>query len=197
LFAGHNLVAFNDTQGRTTSVEVIDGNQGNVFWRTDFSSLKQSLLASGDTTTYDISTPDNGLTLEQALNAQIAINPDQVINKPSYLGFEGQWQDSTVPTGYLIPVQVTTITPNSITIPRPPASGAADCLNPEDLGCKDPEETFQPPRPAQDGQIRIAIDQTIRLERQAFNAMLGIGTTAVLSNTVAAIQVRDINGNDA
>jgi uncharacterized repeat protein (TIGR01451 family) len=196
LFNGHNLVAFTDTQGGASNLDVINANQANVFWRTDFSSIKQSLLGSGDTTTYDISTLDNGLTLAQALNAQIAINPDQALTKPTYLGFEGQWADSLSPNGYLVPVKVTTITPNGISIPKPPQSPVAGCLNPEDPICKDPEP--QPvPLPSQDGQILLGIDQTIRLERQAFNASLGIGAHAVINNTVASISVRDASGNDA
>jgi hypothetical protein len=43
----------------------------------------------------------------------------------------------------------------------------------------------------------IAFDQTIRLERQAFNATLGIGARATLSNATATIQIRDTAGNDA
>lgn len=63
LFGGHNFIAFTDTQGGATPLDVIDANQANVFWRSDFDSLKQSLLGIGDTTTYDISTLDDGLTL--------------------------------------------------------------------------------------------------------------------------------------
>jgi len=58
-------------------------------------------------------------------------------------------------------------------------------------------EVLEAVLPAQGGQILIAIDQTIRLERQAFNAALGIGAKTTLSNVVASIQILDANGADA
>ena len=196
LFGGHNLVAFTATLSATTSLDQINANQGNVFWHTDFSSLKQSLLGVGDTTTFDISTPDNGITLAQALNAQIAANPKQVLNLPSYLGFEGQWSDRASPTGYLIPVHVITVTPDTVIIPEPGKLTHIPCLNPEDPDCQAPDEEL-PPDEFVDGQIQIQIVQKLRLERQAFNAMLGIGAQVPLSNTVASIKIRDSQGNDA
>ena len=195
LFGGHNLVAFTASLSATTSLDQINANQGNVFWHTDFSSLKQSLLGVGDTTTYDISTLDNGITLAQALNAQIAANPKQALNLPTYLGFEGQWSDRASPTGYLIPVHVITVTPDAVIIPEPGMLGHIPCLNPEDPDCQAPQQEL-PPDEFIDGQIQIQIVQKIRLERQAFNAMLGIGAQVPLSNTVASIQIRDSQGND-
>ena len=63
---------------------MINANQANGFWHTDLNDQKQSLLDKGDTVTYDISTIDNGLTLFQALKAQIAANPAQVLNLPIF-----------------------------------------------------------------------------------------------------------------
>src|SRR5205085_1252646 len=173
-------------QGGTTSLDVLNANQGNAFWRTDFSSLKQSLLDTGDTTTYDISTLDSGLTLFQALKAQIAANPAKALTMPIYLGFEGQWSDRASPTAYLVPVPITTITPDgNIALPFDFSKfgSGPGCLNPEDpLCCGIPDDItpFLPSNPNQDGQIVIAIDQKIRLERQAFNVTLGIGARAPL-----------------
>lgn len=197
-FNGHNLVAFTATQGTNTPLGTISANAANVFWHSDFSSLKQSLLGNGDTTTYDISTPDNGVTLTQALNAQIGANPNQALYMPSYLGFEGQWSDRATPDAYLIPVNVTTITPFGIQLTAPIQSSAQQipCLDPDEPGCMEPP-TFMPPTETIGGQIQIAIDQKIRLERQAFNAMLGIGAQATLSNAVASIQIQNIQGNNA
>ncbi len=206
-FNGHNLVAITENQGGTSTTDVVNVNQSSAFWHGNFSSLKQSLVGNGDTTTYDISSLDcptapacdqGGLTLSQALASQVAINPDQVLNNPSYLAFEGQWADLAFLSPYLIPVKITTITPNSITVPRPPQTLGIGCLDLNDPQCKDQLPLPDPtPLPAQGGQIQIGIDQTIRLERQAFNATLGIGARTVLNNTVASIQVLDANGNDA
>ena len=196
LFGGHNLVAFTATQDATSALDLMNANQANVFWHTDFSSLKQSLLASGDTSTYDISTLDNGLTLQQALSAQIVANPIQALTMPAYLGFEGQWADRSAPNGYLVPIQILTVNPDHrVAIAQPGTSSLGDCLNPEDPGCLEPLP-FEPPGIG-DGVIQIQIAQKIRLERQAFNAMLGIGAQVPLNNTVASIQIRDANGNDA
>src|SRR5207249_1551028 len=102
---------------------------------------------------------------------------------------------------YLIPVRITTITPTSISTPRGPSGfgGSCDPTDPLYALCKD---NFGGGGgggflPAQGGQILIAIDQTIRLERQAFNAALGIGAKTTLSNVVASIQILDANGADA
>src|SRR2546425_12988973 len=51
--------------------------------------------------------------------------------------------------------------------------------------------------PNNQGQIVIAIDQTIRLERQAFNAVLGIAPNAPLNNVRVQLQIRNSQGNDA
>ncbi len=210
-FNGHNVVAFTETQGGTAVLDVINGNQGNAFWHGDFDSLKQSLTGLGDSTTYDISTLDcptspncaqGGLTLPQALASQVAMSPNQVLFDPTYLAFEGQWADGTSPSPYLIPVRITTITPTSISTPRGPSGfgGSCDPTDPLYALCKD---NFGGGGggggflPAQGGQILIAIDQTIRLERQAFNAALGIGAKTTLSNVVASIQILDANGADA
>jgi len=205
-FNGHNLVAFTEAQGGATVADVINGNQGNTFWHGDFDSLKQSLLGIGDTTTYDISAldcptapscPNGGLTLPQAVASQVAINPNQALMDPSYLAFQGQWADGTGPSPYLIPIMITTITPTSVSRPSSPTGFGIGCLNINDPFCKDPVDGPTTLPGGQGGQIVIGIDQTIRLERQAFNAVLGIGARTTLTNTVASIQILDINGNDA
>ena len=56
---------------------------------------------------------------------------------------------------------------------------------------------FTAPAATIEGQVQIAIDQTVRLERQAFNAMLGIGAQATLTDTMASVQILDSQGNDA
>jgi sugar lactone lactonase YvrE len=206
-FDGRNLVAFTETQGGTTIPEVINVNQSNAFWHGDFDSLKQSLLGIGDATTYDISAldcptspscPNGGLTLQQAIASQVAINPNQALADPSYLAFEGQWADGTSTSPYLIPIKITTITRDSITVSRGPASPGSTCdpTDPLYILCKDPLP-LPTVLPNQGGQIVIAIDQTIRLERQAFNATLGIGAHTTLNNVVASIQVLDAKGADA
>lgn len=197
-FNGENLVAFTATQGATSSLDVINANQSTAFWHTDFSALKQSLLGTGDSTTYDISSLDGGLTLTQAVGAQIAANPAQALGLPMYLGFEGQWSDRNSPDGYLIPIDIMTVTPTGISEARPEkGSGTTECLNPEDPMCQDPAPDMQPPVATIDGQVQIQIVQKIRLERQAFNASLGIGAQATLDNTTASVQILDMNGNDA
>jgi Concanavalin A-like lectin/glucanases superfamily/HpiC1 cyclase/MBG domain/Bacterial Ig-like domain/Cep192 domain 4/WD40-like Beta Propeller Repeat len=197
-FGGDNLVAFTATQGATSSLDVISANQSNAFWHTSFSSLKQSLLGTGDTTTYDISALDGGLTLTQALNAQIAANPAQALGLPMYLGFEGQWSDRDSPNGYLVPIEIIEVTPFGISEARPQkGSGNLECLNPEDPMCQDPDPDIVPPVATIDGQVQIQIVQKIRLERQAFNAMLGIGAQATLDDTVASVQILNMDGSDA
>lgn len=196
-FAGHSLVAFTAAQGATSSLDAINANQGNVFWHTDFSNSKQSLLGVGDTVNYDISALDNGLTLTQAISAQIAANPAQALGMPMYLGFEGQWADRNSPDGYLIPVNIITLTPVGITLAKPQSGPQTPCLNPEDPGCQDPDPVITPPIPTIEGQIQIQIVQKLRLERQAFDATLAINALAPLNNAVASVKIMDSNGNDA
>src|SRR5262249_35146641 len=95
-FDGHNLVAFSDTQGGSTIADLIANNQANAFWHTDFLAAKQTLLTKGDSVSYDISSLDGGLTLFQAIQAQLAINPSQILGSPKYIGFQGQWADGPV-----------------------------------------------------------------------------------------------------
>src|SRR5207253_1504331 len=88
---------------------------------------------------------------------------------------------------YLIPVRVTTITPTSITLQGPSRGDGGDiCLNPEDPLCGGGFPDV-PLLPANDGKILLAIDQKVRLERQAFNAMLAIGARATLNYTVSGL----------
>ena len=49
----------------------------------------------------------------------------------------------------------------------------------------------------QNGVIVIEIDQTLLLERQAFNAHLGIAPRATLTDVTAQVEIRDSLGNDA
>jgi hypothetical protein len=203
IFNGHALSAFVQTQTGTTSLNVINANQGNAFWHTDFAPPKQSLLDHGDTATYDISTTDNGLTLLDAVKAQIAVNP-RILNLPSYLALEGQWSDRASPTGYLIPIQITALTTDGFAVPWPDLTGLPTgpaCLNPEDPRCNfdDTQIGLQQPLPLanNDGQIVIQIDQKLRLERQAFNAALTIGAQATLTNTVVSLSIKDSRGVDA
>ena len=200
-FNGHNLVAFTQTQAGADDLGTININQANSFWHTDFDNAKQSLLVEGSSTTYDISKPDGGLNLQQAIAAQINANPNQILNQPTYLGFEGQWADGTAPNGFLIPVRITTITNQSITTPQPPQQGGSGpttgCLNSSDPICSDPKPGYQPPVPSAEGHVQFIIPQTIKLEREAFNAMLGIGALVPLTNVVSTIHVTDLKGNDA
>ncbi len=197
-FAGRNLVAFTALQPAATALELINTNP--PFWKTDFT--KQRLEGSGDTSTFDISALDppgaGGGTLEQALNAQIARNSDQTLRLPTYLGFEGQWADSADPRGFLIPVSITVVSSDKV-IKIGPARGEPG----PDL-C----ERFDDPNPlckgfpefpvfSKDGTILLAIDQTVRLERQAFNATLGIAAQATLTSAVTTLRIRDANGDDA
>jgi len=200
-FNGRNLVAFTDTVGGTSSLAVINANASRAFWRGDLNAAKQTLVGVGDVTTFDISTLDppgaGGVSLEDAIRAQIAINEVQITSQPSYLGMAGQWSDATSPVGFLVPIQITTLLPASIQVPRPITSGGIGCLNPEDQYCDDPSDEIGPPSVATDGQIRLAIEQKVRLERQAFDAFLGIGTTAQLTNVTATVRVTDTQGSDA
>ncbi len=207
LFAGHTLSAFVQTQDGLSNLDVINANQSGGFWHTDLAANKPSLLDKGDTATYDISTLDAGQTLYQAIQAQITANPAQALNRPMYLALEGQWSDRGSPTGYLIPIQITNIGGDgdgTVTLPFPdfsklPGSGLS-CLNPEDPLCALPDDTLPVTLgngTGNDGQILIAIDQKIRLERQAFNARLGIGAQAPLTAVTATIKVRDASGRDA
>jgi uncharacterized repeat protein (TIGR01451 family) len=193
-FGGHNLVAFTGVQGATSSLDVINQNQSTVFWHGDFDPQKQLLIGVGDTTTFDISKTDNGSTLLQALNSQIAANPAQFFVQSSYLGFEGQWADRTSANGYIIPLQIYEVFKDLITKSGTVHSGPV-CLNPEDPDCQDP--VIKPPDLFIDGQLQLELAQKIRLERQAFNAMLGIGTQAVLTNATASVKILDSKGNDA
>src|SRR5207249_6240988 len=81
---------------------------------------------------------------------------------------------------------------------RPPNSPTIGCLDLSDPACKDPDDSgFVAPVVTENGQIQLAIDQTIKMERQAYNAMLGIGARTTLTNAVATIQVREMSGADA
>ena len=194
-FGGRNMVGFVATQGGANLLDAINLNQGNAFWRADLT--KQTLIGSGDSASFDICSLEGGLTLQQALAAQIKVDPDRVLNNPSYLGFQGQWADASTPNAYLIPVRITTITESAISTPQPPQSPISGCLDPNDPVCKEQLPSFPPGGGAVDGAIVMAIDQKVRLERQAFNAVLGIGARTALSSTVASISVRDANGADA
>jgi RHS repeat-associated protein/uncharacterized repeat protein (TIGR01451 family) len=195
-FSGHNLVAFTNTQGGATMADIINNNQANAFWHTDFSAAKQSLLNKGDSTTFDISTLDGGLTLFQAISAQIAINPAQILGNPNILGFQGQWTDG--PESSSIPFYVSTLSLGGIRRDGMGFGfgGGDKCIDSdfEAPGCL---PLAAAPLPAHDGTIVIAIDQKVRLERQAYNAILGIGARTTLSNVVASIQIHDASGADA
>ena len=196
-FGGDNIVAFTGMQGATTPLDEINANQSKAFWHGNFSSLKQSLLGQGDTTTYDISTLDGGLTLTQAVGTQIAANPAQALGMPMYLGFEGQWSDRSSADGYLVPIEIMDVTAEKVSLARPQKSEKLNCLDPEEPGCQDQTPELQPPMVTTEGQVQIEIEQKIRLERQAFNAMLGIDALATLNNTTASVQILDMSGNDA
>jgi hypothetical protein len=71
------------------------------------------------------------------------------------------------------------------------------CLDPNAFGCKDPVLPTVLPGGPVSGTILLAFDQTIRLERHAYNATLGIGARTTLTNATATIQIKDLNGNDA
>src|ERR1019366_8066224 len=78
-----------------------------------------------------------------------------------------------------------------------PSGPTAGCLNLSDPFCKDPTDGGGGPPGNTDGTILIAIDQKIRLERETFNATLGISARAALSNVRASIQIVDSTGKDA
>jgi len=179
-FSGYNLAVITDTQGGIAASDVISNNLNSAYWYTD--TNKQSLSGQGDSTTYDISTLFNGLTLQQALASQLAINQAQVLYNPNYVAVEGDWAGSTSPSSYLIPIEITEVTNESVVIGG--GGGGWGGFSPMSF-------------PQQNGQMVLNIDQTIKLERQAFNAELAIDAQVPLSNTKATLQILDSSGHDA
>ena len=193
-FNNQNLVAFTDINGGQDAPSVVTGNATNAYWHGNFDAAKRSLTSKGDSSWYDISVPDdNGNTLLAALTNQLTNNRTAFLGNPNYLAFQGQWSDRTPPDTYLIPIVVTTIRPASVVTTAP--TGCTWCG-----GTSGPTGT--PPPPPQvlqqnQGQVLMAIDQSIRLERQAFNATLAIGARAPLTNVLTQLQIRNSQGGDA
>ncbi len=198
-FNGQDIVAFIETERGATDNDTINLNQTTAFWHTNFDAQKRTLYVSGDSTSFDISVPDGNLSLQDALQARIASDPDTTLTKPTLLAFRGRWTDLASDSTYLVPVTITTITPDSIYVPQPPKllpqGGGITCLTIRE--CADPEDGVGPPSITTGGQIQMAIDQTIKLERQAYNADLKIDVRTTLENTFATVQIREMDGTDA
>jgi pimeloyl-ACP methyl ester carboxylesterase len=153
-------------------------DSADVYWEGTLRSNR--LETRGSRTTFDIT------TLEGALETYYA----DVITRPVYLGVVGKWADAGSAQGFLFPVSIITKRPGEVVVSTPaPGPGLPSSWG----GGGGPT-----PVPFNDhGQVKIQIDQTISLEREAFDARLDITPAVTLDAFSAAISIKDAGGADA
>ena len=139
------------------------------------------LMVKGDTTTFDI------VGLEEALEARLLDDRDTFLSKRHHVGFFGQWENRAYRNAYLIPISITTIRPSSISgggFYFPIGGGGWSWVPTEHVN--------------EHGEVKIQIDQKVSLEREAFNATLDLNpTVSTLENVRLALDIKDMDGNDA
>ena len=150
--------------------------QNTSFWGAVFNG-GVLLQAKGDQATFDIT----GLT--QALEAKMQLDRPLFLATPQYLGFLGTWADQGGSNAYLIPISIVTIKPTGVTISSPVGGGGYH---------------MDIPRFNEHGEVKLQVDQSVSLEREAFNAALELApTVSVLQNVDLKLNIRDANGEDA
>ena len=190
---GFNLVAFYDTQGGKNSAELVNNNAINAFWWTNFNPAKTSLIGNGDSASYDVSAYSTaGLSLLDLLTGLRATNHDVFTSRPFYVALRGQWDDRSTPNTYLIPIQITTLLPTKIQQGCTGSCGGTGPSGGGGGGGSSPPVVL----PTQ-GTMTILFDQTLRLERQAFNATLGVLPNATITNASVYLTILDANGANA
>jgi hypothetical protein len=159
----------------------------NVFWTGQLTANR--LESRGESVNFDVSNGTSG-GMPKALQNALEDNYAQVVNNPVYLGVVGRWGDSGTSQGFIFPVSITTIRPQQVVI----FSGGAGFASTFAGGGGGP----LPVSFNNHGQVKIQIDQSVSLEREAFNATLNI-TPAVASvdGFNAMISIKDSNGLDA
>jgi N-acetylneuraminic acid mutarotase len=195
-FRGRHLVAFTETEGGSSAADVVQKNKENSFWRTNLLNGKTILAAKGESATFDLAAidEDSSRTLLQALQSELSSRWNRLLHNPNFMAFQGQWSDRA-PDSYLIPISITTIRDNRVEVTSTIGNACTWCG-----GGTTPSpgaSTAPKPLPQNTGTVQFLIDQTVKLERQAFNATLGIGVKSTLTGVQAQIQIRDTNGNNA
>ena len=172
---GNALKAVNQVNGGPDAASILSENP--AIWTGSFTPT--SLGAKGDAATFDID------TLKAGLENRLCNDRANFLGKPSFVGFTGTWSDrSPNSDAYLIPISITTIRQQQIIV-----SDTGPCGN--WVGGTIP--TFN-----DHGTVKIQIDQKVTLEREAFNAKLGIKPSVTpLEGFRAKIDVRDESGGDA
>jgi flagellar hook assembly protein FlgD len=154
--------------------------ENEALWLGTFNET-DPLTFKGDTTTFDI------VGLEETLEAQLINDRETFLSKRHYMGFFGQWEDRADRNAYLIPISITTIRPSSISgggFYFPIGGGGWSWVPTEHVN--------------EHGEVKIQIDQKVSLEREAFNAILDLTpTVSTLENVRLALDIKDLDGNDA
>src|SRR5205823_1309880 len=108
------------------------------------------------------------------------------------------WDDRAQSDAYLVPVQITTLLPNIVQAPPPPGPGCSPpCSGGGGGGGGGGSGSSTPTTLPTQGTMTIVFDQTLRLERQAFNAILGVTPNATLTNAAVRLTILDSVGADA
>ncbi len=217
LFGGRNLAAFAQNVTAPPALTRAKRNLATMllnqpFWRANFFDNrnpparpeKTSFNGPGDIATYDVSTNDTcSLDLVSCLRAALG-DPrrrELILNRRLWVGTSVQWSDRgpgtalAGPDGYLAPINILRVSPTG-SVAVSGAVGGPLPVVPLPRTCTSeyvPGEYV----PVDCGQILIAIDFRNGLERQAFNASLGIAPAVPLNRTTAAMRVRNLDGTDA
>jgi hypothetical protein len=186
------------TRGEASGQEPPPVVNDTVSWIGFFSS-PYSLQARGDEMVFSVA------GLEQAMESALCGDREDFLGRPHYLSFEGRWADRAEDDQYLVPVTVTRLAPRGDDTPR---TRINICDWPfTDWACEPPRPcTDCPPdwqRPAiptysEHGQVRFQIEQSVRLERQAFDARLTLSPSSIaLDELSVELTVVDDQGADA
>jgi hypothetical protein len=158
---------------------------GRTIWSGPFNVTP--LFLKGDVTTFDID------GLREALEADLARDRAAFLTMQHRLDFTAQWQDRGAPDAYSLPLCITTISPQGISMGGGGGGGAG--------GAVSGWSGFTPPSaplPNEHGTVKIAIDQKTSLERQAFNVKLGVTPNVQpLTGFTVNLHIQDDGGNDA
>ena len=161
----------------STTADIIANN--TALWSTDFNRTTP-LTFKGDVATFDID------GLEAVLEAKMAENYASFIALKKAIGFIGKWSDRVESDGYLVPIHVSTITDTGIVDSYTSPSGVFYIPSPPNVPMNE------------HGTVKIEIDQSATLEREAFNASLNLKpSVSGLQSVSIELKIEDPDGNDA
>ena len=173
-----DLKAFLRENSGSSTADIIANN--TALWSTNFNRTTP-LTFKGDVTNFDID------GLEAALEAKMAENYASFIALKKAIGFIGKWADRVESDGYLIPILVSTITDTGI-VDSYIGGGSGGFYIPSPPNVPMNEH----------GTVKIEIDQSTTLEREAFNACLNLEpTVSSLQDVSIELKIEDPDGNDA